>query len=140
MQDGRPFARSLPALRWLILVACTLSVTVEARIMLPGIYQGHAAKSDPAKRTFTLSLQEDGTAAFTTQYLGKEEVVEHGHWTRNGTQVVLTLDPMGPNRPPAPITFHYRQHVLIPLHWDASEWGRSGPPAFHRTGSTKGGT
>jgi hypothetical protein len=138
MQDRRPFA--LPALCWLILTACAMPQGLAAKVLLPGTYQGHAPKSDPAKRTFTLTLQNDGTAMFNTQYLGKDNVVEHGHWTPNGTQVVLTLDAMGPNRPPAPITFRHRDHVLSPLHWDVSEWGRAGPPTLYLAGSLEGGS
>jgi hypothetical protein len=139
MHDPRFFSRLLPATGWVILAAWAVLFTAAAELELSGIYQGHAAAADAAKRVFTLSLSADGTAVFTTQYIGKSDVVEHGRWTLNGSQVTLTLDPMGPNRPPRPITFRHHDHQLRPIHWDASEWGRAGPPVLHRSRAAQGG-
>ena len=99
---------------------------------LSGTYQGHAATGDTAKRVFTLNLAADGTAILTTLYIGKDDASEHGRWTQTGSQIELTFDPMGPNRPPGPITFRHRDHELSPIRWDLSEWGRRGPPTLHR--------
>ncbi|MGC2402893.1 MAG: copper resistance protein NlpE N-terminal domain-containing protein [Acidobacteriaceae bacterium] len=139
MHDPRFFSRFLPATGWVILAAWAVLFAAAAELELSGIYQGHAAAADAAQRVFTLSLSADGTAVFTTQYIGKSDVVEHGRWTLNGSQVTLTLDPMGPNRPPRPITFRHHDHQLRPIHWDASEWGRAGPPVLHRSRATQGG-
>jgi hypothetical protein len=106
---------------------------------VPGLYQGHAPAADAAKRVFTLTLSADGAAVFTTQYIGKSDVVEHGRWTQTGAQITLTLDPMGPNRPPRPITFRHHHDQLRPVQWDTSEWGRAGPPILHRSRATQGG-
>jgi hypothetical protein len=136
----RPFCtRFLPALGWLILTAWAVLFTATAELELSGIYQGHAPAPDAARRVFTLNLSADGTAVFTTQYIGKSDVVEHGRWTRNGSQVTLNLDPMGPNGPPRPITFRHQDHQLRPVHWDPSEWGRAGPPVLHRARAAQGG-
>jgi hypothetical protein len=126
--------------RWLLLIVCALPLVAAGKIQISGTYQGHAPAHDAAKRVFTLVLAPDGTAVFTTQYAGNSDVVEHGRWTRNGTQVVLALDPMGPNRPPSPITFRHHNRALTPLHWDTSEWGHAGPPVLHRSSSRQGGT
>jgi hypothetical protein len=99
---------------------------------LAGTYQGHASAADAAKRVFTLDLAADGTAVFNTLYIGKDSVTEHGRWMQNGSQIVLTFDPMGPHQPPRPITFRHRDHELSPIRWDPSEWGRNGPPVLHR--------
>jgi hypothetical protein len=98
-----------------------------------GIYQGHAPAADAARRVFTLNLAADGTAILTTLYIGKNDAMQHGRWTQNGSQILLTFDPMGPNRPPHPITFRHRGHELSPIHWDPSEWGRAGPPVLRRS-------
>jgi NlpE N-terminal domain len=98
-----------------------------------GTYQGHAPAADAARRVFTLNLAPDGTAILTTLYIGKNDATQHGRWTQNGSQILLTFDPMGPNRPPHPITFRHRGHQLSPIHWDPSEWGRAGPPVLHRS-------
>ena len=67
---------------------------------LSGTYQGHAPAADAAKRVFTLNLAADGTASLTTLYIGKDDTTQHGRWTQSGSQVVMTFDAIGPNRPP----------------------------------------
>jgi hypothetical protein len=99
---------------------------------LSGTYEGHAPAADAAKRVFTLNLAADGTAIFDTLYIGKDRVTQQGRWKQDGSQIVLTFDPMGPHQPPRPITFRHRDHKLSPIRWDSSEWGRTGPPVLHR--------
>ena len=99
---------------------------------LTGTYQGHAPAGDAAKRVFTLNLAADGTATLNTLYIGENNATERGRWKKTGNQVELTFEPMGPNQPPRPIIFRQHGHQLHPIHWDASEWGRSGPPVLHR--------
>jgi len=133
---------SLLALCWLIPAICAgAQLQSSARTVgfawrqdadLTGTYQGHAPAADAAKRVFTLDLASDGTAVFDTLYIGKDKVTQHGRWMQNGSQIVLTFDPMGPHQPPRPITFRHRDHELSPIHWDPSEWGRAGPPVLHR--------
>jgi hypothetical protein len=135
--------RSLLALCWLIPAPCAVAGSSPAldpigfvwrqEADLAGTYQGHAPANDAARRVFTLDLAADGTATLTTLFLGKNNAKQSGRWARSGSQIVLTFDPMGPNRPPAPITFRHRDHSLSPIRWDASEWGRSGPPVLHRS-------
>jgi hypothetical protein len=139
---ARPgIAGSLLALCWLISARAQLQSS--ARIApvgfvwrqdadLTGTYQGNAPPADAAKRVFTLNLASDGTAVFDTLYIGKDRVTQHGRWMQSGSQIVLTFDPMGPHQPPRPITFRHRDHELSPVHWDPSEWGRTGPPVLHR--------
>ena len=131
----------LMALCWLIArPACGRRVRRgAAEADLSGTYQGHAPAADAAKRVFTLNLAADGTASLTTLYIGKDDATQHGRWTQSGSQVVLTFDAMGPNRPPRPITFRHRDHELSPIHWDPSEWGRAGPPVLHRSRTCQGG-
>jgi hypothetical protein len=100
-----------------------------------GTYQGHAPAKDAARRVFTLDLAPDGTATLTTLFLGKDNARQSGRWASTGSQIVLTFDAMGSNRPPAPITFRHRDHSLSPIHWDPNEWGRSGPPVLHWSSS-----
>jgi hypothetical protein len=145
-KDGRPQLplRLLPVC-WLFSAFCAgaqpsplsaagIHITGFARHQqadLSGTYQGHAPPSDTAKRVFTLNLAADGTAVLNTLYIGKDDASEHGRWTQTGSQIVLTFDPIGPNRPPGPITFRHHGHELSPIRWDLSEWGRGGPPVLH---------
>jgi hypothetical protein len=133
------FPRSSPALCWLILNACAVACAAGAKADLAGIYQGRAPAADAAKRVFTLNLAADGTAIFTTLYIGKDNATQRGRWTQSGSQIVLTFDAIGPNRPPRPITFRHRNHKLSPVSWDISEWGRAGPPVLHRSHAGQSG-
>jgi hypothetical protein len=137
---ARPFLlRRLLVLCWLIPAACATMFAAERSDDLSGTYQGHAPEADAAKRVFTLTLATDGSATLTTLYIGKHDAAQHGHWTESARQVVLTFDAEGSNRPPRPITFRYHGHELSPIHWDASEWGRAGPPVLRRSRSVQGG-
>jgi hypothetical protein len=100
--------------------------------VLSGTYLGHAPSGDASKRAFTLNLAPDGTAALTTLFLGKQDATEHGRWKQTGNEVEITFNAIGDYQPPRPIIFLHRDHQLRPLHWDASEWGRSGPPVLYR--------
>jgi len=137
---ARPrISRSLLALCWLIPAACATLLAGGREADVSGVYQGHAPAKDAARRVFTLSLASDGTAMLTTQYIGKDDVTQHGRWTHNGSQIVLTFDPIGSNGPLRPITFRHRDHELSPVHWDPNEWGRAGPPVLHRSHVVQGG-
>ena len=139
--------RCLPAFCCLAAAACVGAQERDAVALRPasfvwrqeadisGIYQGHAPANDEARRVFTLSLAADGSAMLNTLYLGKDDTRQYGRWTRSGSQIVLTFDPVGSNQPSGAITFRHRDHELSPIRWDSSEWGRSGPPVFHRARS-----
>jgi NlpE N-terminal domain len=131
--------RYLLALCWLSPAAWAAMFAGGRPADLAGIYQGHAPAADAAKRVFTLNLAADGTASLTTLYIGKDDTTQHGRWTQSGSQVVMSFDAMGPNRPPHPITFRHHDHELRPIHWDPSEWGRAGPPVLHRSRTCQGG-
>jgi hypothetical protein len=100
---------------------------------MAGMYEGQAPAADAAKRRFTLLLAADGTAALTTFYIGKNSTTERGYWTREGDELVLNFNPLGPHQPPSPIAFRYRRRALWPISWNQSEWGRAGPPVLHRS-------
>ncbi len=123
------------ALCWILASACSPMV---AEPDLAGIYEGRAQAPDAAQRVFTLNLDGDGSATFTTLFLGKDKASERAHWTQSGTQIVLTFEPMGANRPPRPITFRHRGHKLSPISWDPSEWGKAGPPVLYRAHAPAG--
>jgi hypothetical protein len=140
------FLRLLPALCWLLPTSYA-SGQISAKGQsgfrpaalfrrqetdLSGTYEGRAPAGDAARRVFTLSLAIDGTATFTTLYIGKGDATQRGRWTQNGNQIVLAFETLGQNRPPSPITFLHRDHELSPVQWDKSEWGRKGPPVLHR--------
>src|ERR1700692_3544572 len=107
-----PIPRLIPralllALCWILPAAFATRVARGHETDPSGVYQGHAPASDAARRVFTLNLASDGTAMFTTQYIGEDNVTMHGRWSQSGRQIVLTFDSMGPNGPPRPITFRH---------------------------------
>jgi hypothetical protein len=127
---------SMPRCVSIWLTLCVLTLPSQAwhhhHIDPAGTWQGRAPAADAARRVFTLNLAVDGTAVWDTLYIGKHTVTQHGHWTRNGRQIVLTFDATGVNQPPQPITFLFRDHQLHPVDWDANEWGKAGPPTLSR--------
>jgi hypothetical protein len=129
----------LIAVCWFITAACVPVAAEERVVDLSGTYQGHAPAADPAKRVYTLTLAADGTAILTTLYIGRDDSMQHGHWTQTGRQVVLSFDEMGANPGFRPIVFRHHGHHLTPIAWDASEWGRAGPPILYRARSAQGG-
>ena len=131
--------RCLIAVCWFLTAACVPMAAEERVVDLTGTYQGHAPVADPAKRVYTLTLAADGTATLTTLYIGRDDAVQRGHWTQKGSQVVLSFDEMGANPGFRPIVFRHHGHHLTPISWDASEWGRAGPPVLHRGRSAQGG-
>jgi hypothetical protein len=116
-----------------LVAACGTLLATERGTDLPGIYQGHAPAADAAQRVFTLKLVADGSATWTTQFIGKGKAAERARWVQSGRELILTFEAMGSNRPPRPITFRHRGHKLSPVNWDSSEWGRAGPPVLYRT-------
>ena len=100
---------------------------------LAGSYEGRAPAGDAAHRRFLLLLAADGTAVWTIVYIGKNSTAERGHWTQDGSELVLTFNPLGPNQPPGPIAFRYRRSALWPIRWNPSEWGHAGPPVLSRS-------
>jgi hypothetical protein len=139
MRPAASPSRYLIAVCWLIAAVCVPMAAEERVVDLSGTYQGRAPAADPAKRLYTLTLAADGTATLTTLYIGRDDTKQRGHWTQKGRQVVLSFDEMGANPAFRPIVFRRRGHQLTPIAWDASEWGRAGPPVLHRTRSAQGG-
>jgi hypothetical protein len=136
--------RALIAVCWFLTAACVPMAGEERVVDLSGTYQGRAPAADPARRVYTLTLAADGTAILTTLYIGRNDTMQHGHWTRKDRtrrdrQVVLTFDDMGTNPAFRPIVFRHRGHQLTPIAWDASEWGRAGPPVLYRSRPAQGG-
>jgi hypothetical protein len=131
--------RYLIAVCWFITAACVPMAAEERVAHLSGTYQGHAPAADPAKRVYTLTLAADGTAILNTLYIGRDDTMQHGHWSQKGRQVVLSFDEMGANPAFRPIVFRHHGHQLTPIAWDGSEWGRAGPPVLHRARSAQGG-
>lgn len=99
---------------------------------LSGTYRGRVSAVDDAKRVFLLNLAPNGTAVLRTIYAGNNDATEKGHWSQDGTKLIVTFDPIGPHAAPRPITFRYRDRSLRPVDWDSSEWGRTGPPILYR--------
>jgi hypothetical protein len=131
MLAGTEFFRLCLVLFCVVAAPCGNVMSAAGGTDVAGMYQGHAPAADAAQRKFTLNLAADGSATLTTVFIGKGN--ERGRWAQSGSQIVLTFDAMGSNRPPRPITFRHRGHKLSPISWDPSEWGRRGPPVLYHS-------
>jgi hypothetical protein len=129
----------LIAVCWFLTAACFPTAAEERVVNLSGTYEGRASAADPAKRVYTLTLAADGTAILTTLYIGRDDTRQQGHWTQKGRQVVVSFDEIGAHPGFRPIVFRRYGHHLKPLTWDASEWGRVGPPVLYRARAAQGG-
>ena len=80
----------------------------------------------------TLSLGDDGTATLTQSPDAVNEITSFGRWARQGDTIMLTLDPVGKQAPPPPMTFHLEHKTLTPVQWNHNLWRTAPPPAMKR--------
>ncbi len=94
-----------------------------------GTYKGETESF--RDRTMTLSLGDDGTATLTQSPDAVREITSFGRWAHQGDMIMLTLDPVGKQRAPAPMTFRLNHKTLTPVLWNHSVW-TAPPPAMKR--------
>jgi hypothetical protein len=80
----------------------------------------------------TLSLGDDGTATLTQSPDAVNEITSFGRWSRQGDIITLTLDPVGKQAAPPPMTFRLDHKTLTPVSWNHSLWRTAPPPAMKR--------
>ena len=95
-----------------------------------GTYRGETQSF--RDRTMTLSLGDDGTATLTQSPDAVNEITSFGHWVRQGDMITLTLDPVGKQAPPPPLTFRLDHKTLTPVSWNHTLWRTAPPPAMKR--------
>ena len=83
-------------------------------------------------RTMMLSLGDDGTATLTQSPDAVNEITSFGRWVRQGDMIMLTLDPVGSQAAPPPMTFRLDHKTLTPVQWNHSLWHTAPPPAMKR--------
>ena len=95
-----------------------------------GTYKGETQSF--SDRAMTLSLGDDGTATLTQSPDAVNEITSFGRWTRQGDIITLTLDPVGKQAAPPPMTFRLDHKTLTPVSWNHSLWRTAPPPAMKR--------
>ena len=95
-----------------------------------GTYRGEAQSF--RDRTMTLSLGDDGTATLTQSPDAVNEITSFGHWVRQGDMITLTLDRVGKQAPPPPMTFRLSHRTLTPVAWNHNLWRTAPPPVMKR--------
>jgi hypothetical protein len=95
-----------------------------------GTYRGETQSLHD--RTMTLSLGDDGTATLTQSPDAANEVTSFGRWIRQGDMITLTLDPVGTQATPPPMTFRLAHKTLTPVSWNHNLWRTAPPPAMKR--------
>jgi hypothetical protein len=95
-----------------------------------GTYRGETQSLHD--RTMTLSLGDDGTATLTQSPDAVNEITSFGRWVRQGDMITLTLDPVGKQATPPPMTFRLDHKTLTPVSWNHTLWRTAPPPAMKR--------
>jgi hypothetical protein len=95
-----------------------------------GTYKGETQSF--RDRTMTLSLGDDGTATLTQSPDSVNEITSFGRWVRQGDMIMLTLDPVGKQTAPPPMTFHLDHKTLTPVQWNHKIWRTAPPPPMKR--------
>lgn len=95
-----------------------------------GTYRGETQSF--RDRTMTLSLGDDGTATLTQSPDAANEITSFGRWVRQGDMITLTLDPVGKQATPPPMTFRLAGKTLTPVSWNHNLWRTAPPPAMKR--------
>lgn len=94
-----------------------------------GKYQGNLPAADAAGRVISLSLNPDGTAQFTTQFIGKgEPVIEQGRWYNKGNELTVELFKSDGRPSQFPLVWTLSGKSLIPKSWDHELYGSIGLP------------
>ena len=95
-----------------------------------GTYKGETQSF--RDRTMTLSLGDDGTATLTQSPDAVNEITSFGRWVRQGDMITLTLDPVGKQPAPPPMTFRLAHKTLTPVSWNHNLWRTVPPPVMKR--------
>jgi hypothetical protein len=95
-----------------------------------GTYKGETQSF--RDRTMTLSLGDDGTATLTQSPDAVNEITSFGRWVRQSDMITLTLDPVGKQVAPPPMTFRLAHRTLTPVSWNHNLWRTAPPPAMKR--------
>ena len=95
-----------------------------------GTYRGETQSF--RDRTMTLSLGGDGTATLTQSPDAANEITSFGRWVRQGDMITLTLDPVGKQATPPPVTFRLAGKTRTPVSWNHNLGPTAPPPAMTR--------
>ena len=109
--------------------ALTTTRALTATQALTNTYVAVLPAADAAGRTITLNLKPDGSAQFTTTYLGKGTFVEKGAWKDNGDgslTVTLTEQDGQKNSKPVVMKFQKDGTRLKLVDYDKNVWGSEG--------------
>ena len=111
---------------------------------LAGTYKGETRAKDETRgqsqdgtyailhHTMALDLGKDGSATLTQSPDAVNEITSFGHWVRQGDMITLTLDPVGKQATPPPMTFRLDHKTLTPVSWNHTLWRAAPPPAMKR--------
>ena len=83
-------------------------------------------------QTCALPICDDGTATLTQSPDAANEITSFGRWVRQGDMIMLTLDPVGKEAAPPPMSFRLAGKTLTPVSWNHNLWPTAPPPAMKR--------
>ena len=93
---------------------------------LNGIYtlQG-LSTADASQRNLTLVLNQDGTALFTTEFIGRGTIVERGTWTADRARAEIMLTDLDGQRIQLRLIFELRGNEMVYVGPDPRALGAS---------------
>lgn len=93
-----------------------------------GTYTAALPAADAEARKITVALAPDGTAALSTEFIGKGTFVEKGTWTQDGITVTVVFTEQDGQTLAAPETFVFELQGgnLANTSWDQAAYGDGG--------------
>jgi hypothetical protein len=117
----------------MLFVALSLWAGTTTHSKYAGIYQSEPKEDLKPGEIFpsmSVSLGTDGSAT-VTQDTGSGAVTFFGHWSDQGSQVLVTFDP-GQAKAPATMVFQPSHDGLQAVTWDHVAWGKANPPLMKK--------
>jgi hypothetical protein len=100
----------------------------ESGTQAAGTYTAALLAADAEARKITVALAPDGTAALSTEFVGKGTFVEKGTWTQDGLTVNVVFTEQDGQTLAAPETFVFELQGgnLANTAWDQAAYGEGG--------------
>jgi len=109
-----------------------VSSTSATGVSFVGTYKAQLPAADASGRNLTLVLNADKSATLTTEYIGKNTVVQKGTWSSSGAAVTVTLTELDGRAVKVEMTFELKGDELVATQWDKNLYGSVGPGTYKK--------
>jgi hypothetical protein len=111
------------------------TATLSAALL--GLYHAELPAADASSRNLYLALNADGSAALTSEYVGKGRVTAKGTWKADGQALTLSLTEEEGKAIKNEIVFDAPGSELIAKQWDQARYGSAGPGRYKKLSSSE---